>query len=77
MATLYHYLLRLGSALRLCDSLPKLLGISGGIALVVGTCGSVLAEPASATRCIGDAAQKPMDRGFIALLFLTAPAAWR
>ena len=52
-------------------SLPKLLGISGGVALLLGTAGlfvlNVRRHPLQ-----GDAAQKPMDRGFIALLFLTA-----
>ncbi len=52
-------------------SLPKLLGISGGLSLMVGTAGlfrlNLRRHPLQ-----GDAAQKPMDRGFIALLFLTA-----
>ncbi len=52
-------------------SLPKLLGIGGGIGLVVGTAGlgwlNWRRHPLQ-----GDAAQKPMDRGFIALLAGTA-----
>lgn len=50
---------------------PKLLGIGGGLALAVGTAGlwrlNLRRHPLH-----GDAAQAPMDRGFIALLFLTA-----
>ena len=49
----------------------KLLGIAGGLSMVLGTVGlwrlNLRRHPLH-----GDAAQKPMDRAFIALLFLTA-----
>ena len=52
-------------------SLPKLLGGIGGVSLAIGTAGlwrlNLRRHPLH-----GDAAQKPMDRAFIALLFLTA-----
>ena len=70
VATLYHYLLG-WSAPYDYTSLPKLLGIAGGIGLVVGTIGlfwlNLRRHPLQQ-----DLAQRPMDRGFIALLFLTA-----
>ncbi len=70
VATLYHYLLGLPAPYDL-PSLPKLLGAAGGVALTLGTAGlwrlNQRRDPAH-----GDAAQKPMDRGFIALLFLIA-----
>ncbi|VWX57826.1 Citrate utilization protein B [Burkholderiales bacterium 8X] len=80
VATLYHYLLGLEAPYAL-TSLPVLLGTLGGIGLVVGPSGllwmSVRRDPAH-----GDQAQRPMDRGFIALLLLTsitglALLAWR
>ncbi|MCK6426498.1 MAG: tricarballylate utilization 4Fe-4S protein TcuB [Burkholderiaceae bacterium] len=70
VATLYHYLLG-WSAPYAWTSLPKLLGISGGLSLMVGTLGlwrlNLRRHPLQQ-----DIAQRPMDRGFIALLFLTA-----
>ena len=70
VATLYHYLLGWPAPYGY-TSLPKLLGIAGGIALVIGTVGlfwlNVRRHPLQQ-----DMAQRPMDRGFIALLFLTA-----
>ena len=70
VATLYHYLFG-WSAPYVMNSLPKLLGISGGVALIVGTSGlfwlNLHRHPLQQ-----DMAQRPMDRGFIALLFLTA-----
>lgn len=68
VATLYHYALGWPAPYPYL-SLPKLLGIVGGIALVIGTIGLLslnLRRPASH----GDVAQRPMDRGFIALLLL-------
>lgn len=69
VATLYHYLLGWEAPYDL-PSLPKLLGATGGVSLVVGTVGlwwlNRRRHPLH-----GDAAQKPMDLGFIALLFLT------
>jgi citrate/tricarballylate utilization protein len=70
VATLYHYL---GGSPAPYDlpRLPKLLGVVGGISLLVGTAGlfwlNLHRHPQH-----GDAAQKPMDRGFIALLLLTS-----
>ena len=70
VATLYHYLLGQPAPYAL-PSLPKLLGVAGGLSLALGTAGlwrlNLRRHPLH-----GDAAQKPMDRGFIALLFLTA-----
>lgn len=68
VATLYHYVLNQPAPYDL-PSLPKLLGVVGGISLTVGTAGlfklKLQRHPEQ-----GDAAQKPMDLGFIALLFL-------
>lgn len=70
VATLYHYLAGWAAPYDL-PSVPKLLGVVGGIALLVGTAGlfwlNLRRHPQH-----GDAAQKPMDRGFIALLFFTS-----
>jgi len=70
VATVYHYLLGQSAPYEL-PSLPKLLGAAGGMSLALGTAGlwrlNLRRHPLH-----GDAAQKPMDRGFIALLFLTA-----
>ncbi|WP_175776153.1 tricarballylate utilization 4Fe-4S protein TcuB [Burkholderia anthina] len=70
VATLYHYLFGWHAPYGF-TSLPKLFGISGGISLVFGTTGlfvlNLRRHPLQQ-----DAAQRPMDRGFIALLFLTA-----
>ncbi|WP_076998680.1 tricarballylate utilization 4Fe-4S protein TcuB [Variovorax sp. KK3] len=80
VATLYHYLLGLHAPYAL-TSLPVLLGTAGGIGLVIGPVGllwlGLRRDPAH-----GDPAQRPMDRGFIALLLLTsltglALLAWR
>jgi citrate/tricarballylate utilization protein len=69
VATVYHYLLG-WEAPYAYTSLPKLLGVAGGVALVVGTAGlfrlNLARHPLQ-----GDAAQNPMDRGFILLLGLT------
>ncbi|MDR3384600.1 MAG: tricarballylate utilization 4Fe-4S protein TcuB [Rhodoferax sp.] len=66
VATLYHYLLGLDAPYSLA-SLPVILGIAGGIGLVIGPVGllwlNLRRDPAH-----GDLAQRPMDRGFIALL---------
>ncbi len=69
-ATLYHYLLGLAAPYAL-TSLPVMLGIAGGLGLLVGPAGllylNLQRDPTQ-----GDAKQKPMDRGFIALLFLVS-----
>jgi len=80
VATLYHYLLGLHAPYALA-SLPVLLGTAGGIGLVVGPIG-LLWLNLRRHAAHGDAAQQPMDRGFIALLLLTsltglALLAWR
>jgi citrate/tricarballylate utilization protein len=70
VATLYHYVFG-WSAPYAWTSLPKLLGTVGGVSLVVGTAGlwrlNLRRHPLHQ-----DPAQQPMDRGFIALLFLVA-----
>ncbi|MBI2768283.1 MAG: tricarballylate utilization 4Fe-4S protein TcuB [Burkholderiales bacterium] len=70
VATLYHYVLKLQAPYAL-TSLPVLLGTAGGVGLLIGPAGllwlNLRRDPAH-----GDAAQKPMDRGFIALLFATS-----
>jgi citrate/tricarballylate utilization protein len=80
VATLYHYLLDLHAPYPLI-SLPVLLGIGGGIGLVIGPAGllwlNMRRDPTH-----GDVSQRPMDRGFIALLLLVsltglALLAWR
>ncbi|MBN9428932.1 MAG: tricarballylate utilization 4Fe-4S protein TcuB [Burkholderiales bacterium] len=70
VATLYHYGLGLQAPYAM-SSLPVVLGTLGGIGLLVGPAGllwlNLRRHPLH-----GDAAQKPMDRGFIALLFATS-----
>ncbi|MCY1371107.1 CitB domain protein [compost metagenome] len=80
VATLYHYLLGLHAPYAL-TSLPVLLGTTGGIGLVIGPVG-LLWLNLRRHAAHGDVAQRPMDRGFIALLLLTsltglALLAWR
>ncbi len=70
VATLYHYLFGWEAPYGYA-SLPKLLGIAGGVSLAVGTAGLFVLNLRRHPQQ-GDAAQKPMDRGFIALLFLAA-----
>lgn len=80
VATLYHYLLRRYAPYPLA-SLPVLLGTAGGLGLLIGPIGllwlNLRRHPLH-----GDAAQRPMDRGFIALLLCNsgtglALLAWR
>jgi citrate/tricarballylate utilization protein len=70
VATLYHYAFGWSAPYDFA-SLPKLLGTFGGLSLLAGTVGlfrlNLRRHPLQ-----GDAAQRPMDRGFIALLALTA-----
>ncbi|MDO8448752.1 MAG: tricarballylate utilization 4Fe-4S protein TcuB [Rhodoferax sp.] len=77
VATVYHYAFGWTAPYDL-PSLPKLLGVAGGLSLLMGTAGlfklNLQRHPLQ-----GDASQKPMDRGFIALLFfasLTGLALW-
>ena len=68
VATVYHYLLGLQAPYAIL-SLPVVLGTLGGIGLLIGPAGllylNVKRHPQH-----GDLAQKPMDLGFIVLLFL-------
>ncbi|GAA4347099.1 tricarballylate utilization 4Fe-4S protein TcuB [Variovorax defluvii] len=70
VATLYHYALGLQAPYDL-PSIPKVLGAVGGVMLMLGTAGlwrlNLRRDPAQ-----GDTSQRPMDRGFIALLFLVS-----
>lgn len=70
VATVYHYAFG-WVAPYAYTALPKLLGIAGGVMLTLGTAGlwrlNRRRHPLQ-----GDPAQSTMDRGFIALLFLTA-----
>jgi citrate/tricarballylate utilization protein len=70
LATVYHYAFGWVAPYDL-PSLPKVLGALGGVSLLLGTAGlfklNLQRHPMH-----GDAAQKPMDLGFIALLFFTS-----
>lgn len=70
VATGYHFLLGQEAPYALL-SLPVILGTLGGIGLIIGPAGllwlNLRRDPAH-----GDAAQKPMDRGFILLLLLVS-----
>jgi citrate/tricarballylate utilization protein len=70
VATLYHYLLGWTAPYDL-PSLPKVLGVVGGLSLLIGTAGLFYLK-LKRHPLHGDAAQKPMDYGFIALLFFTS-----
>lgn len=67
VATIYHYVLDLPAPYA-WSSLPVILGVLGGIGLLIGPAGlfwlNLRRHPAH-----GDSHQRPMDRGFIALLF--------
>jgi citrate/tricarballylate utilization protein len=70
VATVYHYAFGWIAPYAL-TSLPVLLGTVGGIGLLLGPAGllwlNLRRHPLE-----GDVEQRPMDRGFIALLFLTS-----
>jgi citrate/tricarballylate utilization protein len=70
VATLFHYAFSWPAPYGYL-SLPKLLGVSGGISMLIGTVGlwrlNLARHPLQ-----GDPGGAAMDRGFIALLFLTA-----
>jgi citrate/tricarballylate utilization protein len=70
LATVYHYVFGWEAPYDL-PSLPKILGAVGGVSLLLGTAG-LFRLKWSRYPLHGDAAQKPMDYGFIALLFLTS-----
>ncbi|KQR78393.1 tricarballylate utilization protein B [Burkholderia sp. Leaf177] len=70
VATLYHYVLKLEAPYAL-TSLPVVLGSVGGLGLLVGPAGLLWLNLRRHPQH-GDTAQKPMDRGFIALLLLTS-----
>ena len=70
LATVYHYVFGWAAPYDL-PSVPKLLGAVGGVMLMLGTAGLWhLNRTRHALH--GDAQQKPMDLGFIALLFLVS-----
>ncbi|GLC93173.1 tricarballylate utilization protein B [Cupriavidus sp. TA19] len=70
VATAYHYLLGWHAPYPVA-SLPVLLGVAGGVGLLIGPAGllwlNLRRHPMQ-----GDVRQRPMDRGFIALLLLTS-----
>jgi citrate/tricarballylate utilization protein len=70
VATVYHYVFKWQAPYAL-SSLPVVLGTLGGIGLLIGPAGllwlNLRRDPNTA-----DLTQKPMDIGFIALLFLTS-----
>ncbi len=77
LGTVYHYVFGWEAPYDL-PSLPKVLGAVGGVALILGTAGLWILHHRRHP-LHGDAAQKPMDLGFIALLFLisaTGLALW-
>lgn len=70
VASLYHYALALHAPYDLLSA-PVILGSLGGVGLIVGPIGllwlNLRRDPQA-----GDAAQHPLDRGFIALLVLVS-----
>ena len=70
LATVYHYVFGWVAPYDL-PSLPKVLGAIGGVSLLLGTAGLFMLN-LQRHPMHGDAAQKPMDLGFIALLFFTS-----
>jgi citrate/tricarballylate utilization protein len=70
VATIYHYAFGWTAPYEL-PSLPKLLGVVGGVSLMIGTAGLWYLNRRRHPMH-GDALQRPMDLGFIALLFLTS-----
>jgi citrate/tricarballylate utilization protein len=68
VATIYHYAFG-WVAPYAWPSLPKLLGVTGGISLALGSA-ALLVLHLKRHPAHGDATQKPMDLGFIALLLL-------
>jgi citrate/tricarballylate utilization protein len=70
LGTVYHYAFGWAAPYEL-PSLPKLLGAIGGVMLMLGTA-ALWQLNRSRNPLQGDAKQKPMDLGFIALLFLVS-----
>jgi len=70
LATVYHFAFGWVAPYDL-PSLPKVLGVIGGVSLLLGTAG-LFKLNMQRHSMHGDAAQKPMDLGFIALLFFTS-----
>jgi len=70
LATVYHYAFGWQAPYDL-PSLPKILGAVGGVSLLLGTLG-LFKLKLQRHPLHGDAAQKSMDLGFIALLCLTS-----
>ncbi|KVF19000.1 tricarballylate utilization 4Fe-4S protein TcuB [Burkholderia cepacia] len=70
VATLYHYAFGLEAPYSFL-SVPVLLGTAGGIGLIAGPAGLLWLNLKRVPER-GDARQRPMDRGFIALLLLTS-----
>lgn len=70
LATVYHYVFGWAAPYDL-PNLPKILGAVGGVSLMVGTAGLWHLNRTRHAQH-GDAQQKPMDLGFIALLFLVS-----
>ena len=70
VATIYHYVFGWQAPYGY-TSIPVILGTVGGIGLLIGPAGLFWLK-INRSPLHGDAAQKPMDYGFIALLFLTS-----
>lgn len=70
VATIYHYALGWVAPYDLPE-LPKVLGVLGGVSLLLGTAG-LFKLHLTRHPLHGDPEQKPMDLGFIALLFFTS-----
>jgi citrate/tricarballylate utilization protein len=70
VATIYHYALGWHAPYQL-PSLPKVLGAVGGVSLAIGTAGLGWLNLQRHRLHLAHS-QRPMDLGFIALLFLTA-----
>jgi citrate/tricarballylate utilization protein len=70
VATLYHYAFGLEAPYPFLSG-PVLLGTAGGIGLIAGPAGLLWLNLTRVPER-GDARQRPMDRGFIALLLLTS-----
>ena len=68
VATFYHYVLGWAAPYPL-TSLPVILGTVGGVGLLIGPAG-LLWLNSRRNPLHGDAEQRPMDRGFIVLLFM-------